>query len=84
MLSETLLEGSFCQSNIVFPCFVVTGGYLCIVYNVRCEAAVIERAVVLYPLATCLCLFVYRMVDDGYRIFLLCLLMITCIFSIQL
>ena len=43
MLSETLLKGSFCQSNIVFPCFVIIGGYLCVVlplieYYIQCKA----------------------------------------------
>ena len=71
MLSETLLKSSFCQSNIVFPCFIIFD-----------ERQLLSRGQ--WSFIRQLHVFDDEMVDDGYRIFLLCLLMIACIFSIQL
>ena len=44
MLRKAFLEGSFCQSDVVFPCRVFVGRYLGIVDYTSSEAVVVQWA----------------------------------------
>ena len=62
MLSETLLKSSFCQSNIVFPCFVINGGYLSL-HIIFDEKQLLSRGQ--WSFIRQLNVFDDEMVDDG-------------------
>ena len=53
MLRKAFLEGSFCQSDVVFPCRVFVGRYVGIVDYTSSEAVVVQWAFFFFTAVAC-------------------------------
>ncbi len=83
MLPKPFLESSFCQANVVFPYRVLVGCYVGVVNYTGSEAVFVQWAFFFFTAVACV-VGVGVVVGLSFVTFLLCLLIIVSMFSVQL